>query len=128
MTNRYQKEENPMRDLARELVSAKYHHTILSSKMEKVFKGEIQSFPCVIIEPIKRLVDLREESLAKKEARRIVRFIEDAKLPMLNKFPLIQQRIEVMSLNDTAVNELIGQIKAEIITLDEKAAEKAKKS
>lgn len=126
MTNKYQKKrENPICDLARTLVLAKYHRTKFTSKMEEAFRGETLTFPCVIIEPIKALANLREESLSEKEMRKIARRIEDAKLPTLNKFLLAQERVELVSEKDTTIiNQLIGEIKNEIIMLDTKAAKR----
>jgi len=129
MTYNYQKKgENPIRDLACAIVSAKYYYPVFSSKVEQRIRGEIKTFPCVMIEPVRMMVDLHGESLAKREFNRIARRVKDAKLSILNDFPSMHHRMEAMFKETTAINELIGAIKAEIMTIDERTARKARKS
>lgn len=126
MANKYQKKgENPIRELARILASSEFHSPTFSSRMETVSKGECVAFPGVIIE--QTLAGCMDEYSvgtrfsADKEWRRINELVKEAKLPVFSNHLKCGGRICIMSSGNTAINELIGQIKAEIITLDTRA-------
>ncbi|VVB73452.1 Uncharacterised protein [uncultured archaeon] len=122
MTIKQRKQEDAIRDLARTLTSAKYHCTTFSSMVERILKGETRSFPCVMIEPT-LAVGYPDADLAKEESDRINSLVSASGLPVLRSSSLMT---ELMSTTDASVNGLIGQIKMEIMAIDEKAARKKK--
>jgi len=125
MTSKQKKNENPIRELACTLVSAKYHRTLLSSKMESVFRGENKSFPCVAVEStMSNALTKRASCAAYREGRLIDALVKEAGLSDFTR----GSRLELTFTENSSVNQLIGEIKMEIMAIDAKAARKARKS